>query len=229
MAYAEYWRPQSLQEAMFQADVVNTDPHAYDSWGARWADTLHCYLPHPTRVIVDYGCGTGRVLRHMVGTATTGKPRKAKRLVGVDISEQMLSYIVDSDGIETHVGDGRSIPVGDEEADFVYSLLVLQHMDADDVLSVVQDTHRVLRSGGRCFHLFSAFGLAYRPGQTLGRGPCVWTGDASTSSHGAHGAIAYREADVRAIALQCGIEVISILHYNDDPNLAYYALVGGKR
>lgn len=53
---------------------------------------------------------------------------------------------------------GRRIPVPGNSIDFLYSLLVLQHLDRGDARRVVGDCYRVLKPGGRCYLQFPEYG-----------------------------------------------------------------------
>ncbi len=54
--------------------------------------------------------------------------------------------------------EGRRIPVPENSIDFLYSLLVLQHLDRGDVRRVVGDCYRVLMPSGRCYLQFPEYG-----------------------------------------------------------------------
>lgn len=213
--YARCWAPGSLPEAMFQIDVGN-DGDAFWAWGRERAAELGRYMPRGAECVVDYGCGVGRVL-----TAIDAPCR-----IGVDVSREMLALAAGTDpACEWRLTDGRSIPLGDGEADFVYSLLVLQHMDAVDVRAVLADVARVLRPGGTCYLLFSGFGHEWRPDATLNRAPCVWRGSRQGAWHPAHGALCYAPNILEGLALAAGLDAWQVLQAGDDAHL-YWALWG---
>lgn len=215
--YATYWQPQSMDEAQYQIDTANAGDKFWQ-WGRDRAAELWPYMPRFCETVLDYGCGVGRVLTAM----------PAPYRIGIDVSAEMLAMAREhAPGCEFFLGDGRSIPLGDMTVDFCYSLLVLQHMDADDSVAVVRDTARVLRPGGRCYLLFSAFGdTRYAPGATVPRGPCHWKGQRLGSWHEAHNALAYTPEDVRAIAEDAGLDVLEIIVRDCDPKPGYIALWG---
>ncbi|NLD43952.1 MAG: class I SAM-dependent methyltransferase [Chloroflexi bacterium] len=215
--YARSWAPGSLDEAMFQIDTGN-DGAAFWAWGRERAGELARYMPRGAECVVDYGCGVGRVLTAI----------DAPRRVGVDVSREMLAMAANTDpACEWRQTDGRSIPLGDGEADFVYSLLVLQHMDAADVGAVIADTYRALRPGGTCYHLFSGFGNGWSPNATLARGPMRWQGSREGAHHPAHGALCYNGTIVDQLGAEAGFGERSVISTGHGDNL-YWALWGRR-
>ena len=217
--YAQFWAPQSFEEAEFHIDTGHTGA-AFWVWGRDMAALVEGYYPdEPVATVVDYGCGVGRVLKCL----------KAERRIGIDVSPEMLALAKRyARGCEFIEGDGRSIPLADGEADMVYSVLVLQHMDAADAARIVSETARVLRKGGRCFLQFSGFGEAWSPTATLPRSACTWTGSRDTSGHGARQALAYTSDIVRFLGSVAGFAVVEVIAYEQNTKLPYYALVGTR-
>lgn len=118
---------------------------------ARWAQETpyqvalaadHLPLNEDT-VVLDYGCGIGRLARELVAEFGC-------RVVGVDISASMRAMAVE------YVASGRFLAVSPEELDGLvagglrcdgaYSIWVLQHCraPAEDIMRI----HRTLRPGG---------------------------------------------------------------------------------
>lgn len=217
--YAGYWQPQSLPHAQF---LIDTEAGGEAFWqrGKHAADWLCTLLPAMAYVIVDYGCGVGRVLQHMPGS----------RRIGIDVSAEMLAYARTACcGCEFIQGDGRSIPLPDGSVDFVYSLLTLQHMDAEDVVAVVADVARVLNRGGRCLLEFSTFGPAWAPHARINRdGESSWTGERSGSWSSAHGALAYTPDVVRQITAAAGLQKISMTSKVISPASGYLEYLGER-
>lgn len=217
--YASYWAPQSIEEAQYWIDTGNSG-EAFWAWGERQAAQLCEYMTSAPLLTVDYGCGVGRVLRCMPGA----------RRVGVDVSEEMLALARENaPDCEFIKGDGRSIPLENDSATFIYSLLTLQHMDGADSLSVVRDAWRVLRRGSSCFLQFSRFGRTrWTPDAVVQRGESSWTGQRSGSWCGAHGALCYESADIELIADMAGFQNYRIKEFTFDPEHPYWALVATK-
>lgn len=199
--YALCWCPENEEIAEFIIDPAN-EGRRFWQWGLEMARELGAYLPEPCEVVVDYGCGVGRVLRHMPGT----------RRIGVDVSREMLTIARTHDlTAELVLTGGRSIPLEDGIADFVYSVLTLQHMDAMDVALVLRDVKRVLRPGGRCLLQFSAFGRNWGPNARMRRRPGVnWKGQRAGSGCTAHQTLKYTPDLVAQLARDAEIAVIEI-------------------
>lgn len=98
-------------------------------------------------VVLDIGCGTG--FFGVEAAARCGK------LIGVDISEQMLSVFrekLDKNGIsnvELKIGKGEDIPVGDGECDVVFHVNLFHEIH--DIKKFHAEIKRALKLGGRLF------------------------------------------------------------------------------
>ena len=87
--------------------------------------------------ILDNGCGTGILSEAM--------PREGIKLIGLDISHNMLQYA--SKRIERLVlGDSQRLPFADGAFDLVVGRSLLHHLP--DPAKGVAEIHRVLRGGG---------------------------------------------------------------------------------
>ncbi|MCW3041700.1 MAG: class SAM-dependent methyltransferase [Solirubrobacterales bacterium] len=101
--------------------------------------------PSPEDVVLDVGCGVGRLLK-----AITPQVRAS---VGIDVSAEMVARARENLAglpVTLHVGDGMSLqPVPDASVDGVISLVVFQHIpDPQITLGYVRDIGRVLKPGG---------------------------------------------------------------------------------
>jgi ubiquinone/menaquinone biosynthesis C-methylase UbiE len=113
-----------------------------------YGDLLDAPPPFPVRkgdVVLDLGCGWGRVLKPVMDRGASG--------VGLDISENMLKLSKKHLEKNNHKplllrGDGTRLPFMDGSIDMVYSLLVLQHLSKENGKEVLKEVSRVLRKGG---------------------------------------------------------------------------------
>jgi SAM-dependent methyltransferase len=105
-------------------------------------------------VILDWGCGCGRILRHWDRLPET-------RIHGCDINPKMVGWCdANLDFAEVALNElSPPLPYDDSAFDLVYALSVLTHLPADLQHAWVTDCLRVLRPGG--FLLFSTMGEHY--------------------------------------------------------------------
>lgn len=98
-------------------------------------------------VVVDLGCGTGRVAEAL----TDGTDRAADRkVVAIDRSLRMLEQVrakLNSDDLFLLRSDARAMPLRDSSVDTVICSGVLHHMPAWP--DAIREIGRVLKAGGR--------------------------------------------------------------------------------
>ena len=111
-----------------------------------WADFKRHwqhYDPQMGGTCVEIGCGAGRVTTPLAGDF--------ERVVALDVSDDMIARAraVVPDHVEFARVDAPAIPLGDGEADGVFSVAVLQHLDTlAQVTAYLAEARRVLRPGG---------------------------------------------------------------------------------
>jgi ubiquinone/menaquinone biosynthesis C-methylase UbiE len=93
---------------------------------------------------LDYGCGVGRLSRAL--------STSFQRVLGVDISEAMLSEArsvnVRFDNIQFLCNNGQSLAgIADGSVDFIYSNIALQHAPRKTQSLLIREFCRVLRPG----------------------------------------------------------------------------------
>lgn len=110
----------------------------------------------PGQVIVDIGCGLGRLTRPLA--------REAKRVLALDVSNEMLAQArqlnPSLDNVEWLHGDGGSLrPIPDSSVDVCISHVVFRHIpDPAITLGYIREMGRVLRPEG-----LAAFELSNDP------------------------------------------------------------------
>jgi ubiquinone/menaquinone biosynthesis C-methylase UbiE len=93
-------------------------------------------------VVMEYGCGVGRILKNI----------EAKALIGVDVSWNFLLE-AERRGIKVVLTDGVEMNIPDDSIDFVFSIMTFQHCDRDDIPFILGEIRRVLRpDGGALLH-----------------------------------------------------------------------------
>ena len=89
------------------------------------------------RRALEVGCGTGLIMNRV--------RKRAKRVVGLDISSGMLQR-ARARGLDVVQGDATALPFDDGEFDLVYSFKVLAHVQ--DIDQALREMTRVTRRGG---------------------------------------------------------------------------------
>jgi 2-polyprenyl-3-methyl-5-hydroxy-6-metoxy-1,4-benzoquinol methylase len=114
------------QQQLYTAIVTALDPQA----GAR---------------VLDLGCGTGIIARHLAGRVGT-----AGVVVGVDLSETMLDVArqhANHPALRFEHGDATALTYADNYFDHALAARLLMH--APDPHAVLREVRRVVRVGGR--------------------------------------------------------------------------------
>jgi SAM-dependent methyltransferase len=102
-------------------------------------------------VLLDWGCGCGRVLRHWSALPRT-------RVLGCDITPKMVEWCNDHlSFVEAELNElSPPLPYGEGTVDLVYAFSVMTHLSEELQQVWVQECRRVLRPGG--YLLFSTLG-----------------------------------------------------------------------
>jgi ubiquinone/menaquinone biosynthesis C-methylase UbiE len=147
--YGGLWQPRDEDEAR-RLILNDADPVAFERAGRADAERLG-ELIGPDDVVLDLGCGIGRVARYVA-------PR-CRELWAVDASEAMLEgarrRLADAPNARFARCDGTRIPaIPDAAVDAAYSLITLQHLEREDAFALLRELRRVVRPGGRAFLTF---------------------------------------------------------------------------
>jgi SAM-dependent methyltransferase len=168
-----FWDERARENALWFVDsrleYGNPDEDAFWAAGEDVLDKLHELLGvqvGSTDVVIDVGCGIGRITRALA--------RRAARVVALDISDEMLRRAREAnpglDNVDWVRGDGVSLAgVEDGIANAVISQVVFQHIpDAAITLGYVREMGRVLRPGGWAAFQVSNDPSVHRPRTPLG-------------------------------------------------------------
>jgi ubiquinone/menaquinone biosynthesis C-methylase UbiE len=109
-------------EAVFEASGSGTSAFLFENVGIQ-----------PTDVVLEIGCGVGRVGKHIA-------PR-CRRWIGADVSPNMLKFAAE------RLRDFDNV----ESVDVVYSTVVFMHLESWDRYAYVEEAFRVLRPGGKLY------------------------------------------------------------------------------
>lgn len=121
--------------------VATFDGIDWDTGTAQMVDLILPWLPD-SGTVADLGCGIGRM------TVPLAAIRPDLGFVGVDGSAPMLGQALDAPDNVTFVhADVTALPF--EEVDAAFSVLVVQHLNPDQVRAMFAEVRRVLSRGGR--------------------------------------------------------------------------------
>lgn len=147
-----FWNARAKENARYfvdnRLDYTDVDDERFWKGGQDDLETVFGLLemePSPQDVVLDIGCGVGRLLRALHG--------RVAGLVGIDVSPQMIELAAANLAgldVELHVGDGTGLaPIADQSVDGIVSLVVFQHIpDPAITLAYITEMGRVLRPGG---------------------------------------------------------------------------------
>jgi ubiquinone/menaquinone biosynthesis C-methylase UbiE len=147
--YLEFWNPKDLQAAK---DLIV--PDGYWNGSEPYLKTLRDLLS-PAVVLalgtekvsaLEIGCGIGRLMK--------GMRNNFEWVYGIDISKEMLYHgnlflsNTDNTTLMHCTGDG-TINLVDEAVNFVYSVIVFQHIPSLPIIvKYLKESKRVLKEGG---------------------------------------------------------------------------------
>ncbi|MGZ4201738.1 MAG: class I SAM-dependent methyltransferase [Thermoleophilaceae bacterium] len=167
-----YWDEKAREDAFYfvdnRLDYGSPDVERFWSGGE---EALELQLDiasasiQPGDVVLDIGCGLGRLTRAAAG--------RAARVIALDVSEEMLSRARELNSqlhnVDWLQGDGHTLkPIASGSVDGVISLVVFQHIpDPAITLGYVREMGRVLRPGGWAAFQVSTDATFHRPNQRL--------------------------------------------------------------
>lgn len=120
----DYWNKCAKDPSVDQKYVCDlSDEEFFDTIG------------NPKGEVLDLGCGVGRLT--LAGYC------------GVDISEEMIKIARKRRPMSIfRVCDGRSLPFSTDFFNYVFSVLLFQHLPLEGVITYIKETARVLKKGG---------------------------------------------------------------------------------
>ena len=142
-----FWEQAATADAVRAISDQDT-PESFELSGKDDADRAWAALPDADAVVLEIGCGTGRVLQHLAA--------RYREVHGVDIAAEMLRQgrerLAGLANVTFHQGNGYDLEAfADESVDLVYSGLVFQHMPKTVAYNYVREARRVLRPGGQLY------------------------------------------------------------------------------
>ncbi|MEZ3159816.1 class I SAM-dependent methyltransferase [Microbacterium sp. BWT-B31] len=140
-------------------DRTSATRHLYDTVAGTYAEVLPdtraeapldlgildqfiASLPDSDLPVLDAGCGTGRMLRHLLA-------RGVSSLIGVDLSSEMISYArASTPGVAIEIADLRALPFANASVRAILCWYAIIHSPLSDVAIIVREAARVLAPGG---------------------------------------------------------------------------------
>jgi ubiquinone/menaquinone biosynthesis C-methylase UbiE len=152
--YREHWNSFARQDAftaiLSARDGSATDTETFDHKGQEEAELFARFVT-PDSIALDIGCGVGRIERHLA-------PR-CKRLYAVDVSDEMLArareWCAGRENLRFVVASAAEVDCFlPGTFDFIFSYLVLQHLEYEDAFLALCSIARMLKPGARAFVQF---------------------------------------------------------------------------
>jgi ubiquinone/menaquinone biosynthesis C-methylase UbiE len=143
--YRSFWERSASVDAV-QAIADQETVTSFEVSGKTDAEALVAMVPDRNAVVLEIGCGTGRVMQHLSGFY--------REVHGIDISSEMVKQgerrLGQLPNVHFHHGNGYDLePFADGSFDLVYSSFVFQHTPKTTAYNYLVETARVLRPGGR--------------------------------------------------------------------------------
>lgn len=148
-----FWDAVAKQSNWIQYILPKRSADEFDEEGRLQAEAILNLFPLNGGTVIDYGCGIGRISKHMA--------KHADRMIGLDICEAFIDRARKRDTSTEYVLSD----VFEEQniADFIYSISVMQHNTSANVKQAMSGIHRMLKPGGTCLITFAS-GPVYQEG-----------------------------------------------------------------
>jgi SAM-dependent methyltransferase len=142
--HRRFWEQAATLDAVHAIADQDT-PQSFEVSGKTDAMGLWKALPNPDAVVLEIGCGIGRVMEHLAGLYG--------EVHGIDISSEMVNEgrrrLGHLPNVHFHKGNGYDLePFADESFGLVLSGFAFQHMPKTVAYNYFLETRRVLRPGG---------------------------------------------------------------------------------
>jgi ubiquinone/menaquinone biosynthesis C-methylase UbiE len=148
--YKRVWMTLSESLSSAKMHVSGTEDEAIlEASGAGTSEFLLTNIGiDPTDVVLEIGCGIGRVGKHLAG--------RCRRWIGADVSRNMLRFAAERlrnfSNVEFVELSGNDLqPLSDNSIDVAYCTVVFMHLEGWDRYSYVEEAFRVLRPGGKLY------------------------------------------------------------------------------
>ena len=148
--YKSVWTAlsESLSSAKMHVSGTEDEAIVETSGAGTSAFLLNNVGINSTDVVLEIGCGIGRVGKHLAG--------RCRHWIGADVSPNMLKFAAerlrDFSNVEFIELSGNNLcPISDNSIDVVYCTVVFMHLESWDRYGYVEEAFRVLRPGGKLY------------------------------------------------------------------------------
>lgn len=189
---------QSLSEDDAAAQAVGGD---FEYYGVLEHALLRGEGLRDGSVILDVGCGSGRLATKLAGYPTL-------RYLGLDVVPELLDYARRKAGRTDFVFekvDAVALPFADAAADFCAFFSVFTHILPEESFVYLEETHRVLKPGGKA--VFSFLEHASAASRPVFDANIAWVRERYVAGH--LNTFLHRD-DLRAWAERIGFEVAAL-------------------
>jgi ubiquinone/menaquinone biosynthesis C-methylase UbiE len=143
----------SQKSDAYAVAIGSVDAEAFIYFGKMEADLLYQYGLSDESVLVDVGCGSGRLALALAS-------RFSGSYLGTDISPELIAHargIAQSKNFNFVETIGLTVPVANNSVDFACFFSVLTHLRHEESYLFLEDTVRSLKSGGKIIFSFIDF------------------------------------------------------------------------
>ena len=143
----------SQKSDAYAVAIGSVDAEAFIYFGKMEADLLYQYGLSDESVLVDVGCGSGRLALALAS-------RFNGSYLGTDISPELIAHargIAQSKNFNFVETIGLTVPVANNSVDFACFFSVLTHLRHEESYLFLEDTVRSLKSGGKIIFSFLDF------------------------------------------------------------------------
>ncbi len=136
-----FWNNLSDREDYREYILPKRSDIEFEAEGIQQAAALN-HLIQPTSIILDYGCGIGRVTRYLAPYC--------QQIVGIDICDKFIEIAKErnQDIPNIYFGTIDEYATISNKFDLVFAIMVLQHNEPPIRLDIIKHIHQLLKPNG---------------------------------------------------------------------------------
>lgn len=151
-SYGRTWDLHAMIKRGAMSEILTgvEDEEIFDQRGKEFANELRKFVK-PNSIVLDVGCGIGRVEKFLAP--------HCKEIYSIDVSKRMIKLakqrLKDVRNVFFYKTNGRDLSIlPDNKFDFVFSIIVLQHIARADAYIYVEEIRRILKPNGTAYLQF---------------------------------------------------------------------------